>query len=458
MNKGLLTNYGILCNSFNKEDLTHTYISKPGTKPIRIENYSYDELYFRKKNSKLRRIPRHYAFQNYDITIDESFIFGDKSENVRRKIRRAYCKIKLDNNQKIMFKKIMKEFLSKSQIRKGLGSTILQMPTGSGKTYLSLKLMAEYGFKTLIMAPKGVIDDSWLPAITDNFPYSNVSTDYKSSPDILLCTVNTVYGHVEELRDYKMIIIDEIHRVPTPKFHKILWLTAPVMVGMTATPDERVDGFDIVYKQHLGDVIYAEEIENYNISDHQFQGLVKKIIYRNPKYNVEHYSQLINKLCDDEKRSKVICKEVKRLYRKNMNIYVFSDRVEYLFKLKDNTFPRNDTVYVISGSKNSHGLKCVELFEKANKDARIIFGTYQVFSEGISINRMDAIILATPRKNKMRQILGRILRRDGDRGIIREIVDICDVNTMCKNQWLTRSTVYDEKGYDVEKYVVSITN
>jgi hypothetical protein len=68
---------------------------------------------------------------------------------------------------------------------------------------------------------------------------------------------------------------------------------------------------------------------------------------------------------------------------------------------------------------------------------------------------MDCILFATPRRNKMRQTLGRILRRSGDPSIERIIIDICDQDTKMKSQLSTRKSVYKEKGFVMNKKLIS---
>ena len=55
-----------------------------------------------------------------------------------------------------------------------------------------------------------------------------------------------------------------------------------------------------------------------------------------------------------------------------------------------------------------------KVLKHAKDNSRIILITYGYGSEALSIPKMDAIILASPRKAKIRQTLGRILRMGGN--------------------------------------------
>lgn len=77
--------------------------------------------------------------------------------------------------------------------------------------------------------------------------------------------------------------------------------------------------------------------------------------------------------------------------------------------------------------------------------AHIVLTTYGYSRRGISLPDMTALILVSPRRNGSRQIIGRILRRNSDEGIIRQIIDIVDVHTVLKSQSSERIKIYKEK-------------
>ena len=81
--------------------------------------------------------------------------------------------------------------------------------------------------------------------------------------------------------------------------------------------------------------------------------------------------------------------------------------------------------------------------------ARIVLTTYGFSRRGISLVEMTAIVLATPRRNGMRQILGRITRRGSDEKILRLVVDIKDVRTALRGQNTDRRKIYKEKNYPI---------
>ena len=65
---------------------------------------------------------------------------------------------------------------------------------------------------------------------------------------------------------------------------------------------------------------------------------------------------------------------------------------------------------------------------------------------------MTNLILATPRKSSIHQIIGRILRSNTDENNkkIRKIIDIVDVNSICYNSSRERIKYYNEMNFELE--------
>ena len=83
--------------------------------------------------------------------------------------------------------------------------------------------------------------------------------------------------------------------------------------------------------------------------------------------------------------------------------------------------------------------------------ARIVLTTYGYSRRGISIANMTALVLATPRRRNLTQILGRIIRRGSDESIRRAVVDIKDVASPLKGQSSDRRAAYKKKGWPIAR-------
>jgi hypothetical protein len=151
------------------------------------------------------------------------------------------------------------------------------------------------------------------------------------------------------------------------------------------------------------------------------------------------FMSTIKMLADDPYRTELIIQKILELLAGDIHVFVFSDIKEPLYnihkllteRLKSSTLHANlvCTNDVLVGGAGKDEIR--EAY--SDKNASVIFTTYRYSAVGISIKRMNALILVTPRRSKMRQIIGRIMRRGGDTNIDRQVYDIVKVHAEYKN-------------------------
>jgi hypothetical protein len=95
--------------------------------------------------------------------------------------------------------------------------------------------------------------------------------------------------------------------------------------------------------------------------------------------------------------------------------------------------------YIVMGGASQSILK--QAYDN-NINRSIVFTTYMYLRRGVSIPRMDTIILASPQKTSTTQIIGRISRRGGDTSKIRIVDDIVDTRTITNAQVTHRIESY----------------
>jgi hypothetical protein len=260
------------------------------------------------------------------------------------------------------------------------------------------------------------------------------------------------------------------------------------MLGLSATPNERIDKFDPVAWWGIGPILDAKTLPGYTEANIPFTGKVHMIKYIGPpeyiktilceKTQIISTQLMLNNMTQDQHRIEIICNEIKKLYDDpKLFIYVFADRCDYLSVLRTHLIAKNVNCEFSEGVKTEIDKKInaqskkeqKEIRKKAKKKivkvtggassqemksaedhARIILTTYQYLSVGKSIPKMNAIVLSTPRKSKGTQILGRIFRMCSDYSIERQIIDIVDWATIFKSQWYKRKKIYDEKKFPIE--------
>ena len=391
-------------------------------------------------------------------------------QNIENKLQRGddrnfkKPRMKLTSNQSVVLNHLMGVIYTHHNIMTGTSSTVLQMDPGYGKTYLALGVINQIKKKTFIIVPNTYLLRQWVEILTEAFPYNEIGFYYgakKADGDIIVSIINSALKYP----DYSkcgLIIYDEVHMYCSNKFASIFSKAqAACCLGLTATPNERIDKFDPVSHWALGKVIYANKLPDWNNADINFMTEVTRVLYDGHKdytqiiesaAGIVSVPLMINKLQEDPYRNRLIVLYAVKLYNMGRNVFVFSDRREHLHVLaqilSDHKIkfeaPELDDIK-LEGVTELMGGSTDDDIEKAKNTGRIIMTTYQYSGTGVSITKMNSIILATPRKSNMDQILGRIYRLTSDSGVVRQIIDIVDNKVCLKSQFYTRKKTYINK-------------
>jgi superfamily II DNA or RNA helicase len=384
---------------------------------------------------------------------------------------------KFTNNQPIVADHIMQNYFNKNNSDNAKSGVILNLDAGQGKTYLATGLIEKLQRKTLIVCHTISILNQWVQVLKSSYPNNTIARYFggiKEDGDICVAIINSLLmdklynknGCVEPInffQEYGYVIFDEIHLYSSLSRKQIYnKCQRKYMLGLSATPDENKDGLDLVNTWNCGDVLNAANIEGYTMEDIPFKGEVTSVRYiGNPEYikilindkmDIVNHSGMVNQICEDPYRLHIIVKLIFNLRESNQNIFIFADRRSYLLKIEsymsifglksNNLFNESDVTKLMGGAS-------AETMDRAKDEAKVILTTYAFMGTGVSIPRMDAIILATPRKTKSRQYVNRIFRLGGDYEIVRKIIDIVDWGTHMKSQWYKRKKYYNEKQYPI---------
>ena len=470
------------------EDLDHeTFMKLKKTFTIKIPSGipalppQKKTLYQYARKRKYLSLPRFGVFdkcKNYKLVnqIDDN------------KTHKFKWKGELKPNQKIVFNHIMKNFYNEEMMDTGKAGLILKLGAGLGKSFVALALFIALGKKCMLVTHSTNMVFQWAEVIEKFAPKIKIGYWYgkkKTDGDIILSIINTVSGDKFKLdkTDYEkaeffemfdFIICDECQLMLSPSGEKMYRrFQSPYMLGLSATPDENAQGKDCIAWWNLGPVLDAEEIPGYQKSEVKFTGAVKMIKYNGPhqftqtiineKMGVTAVPQMITQLMADPYRIHAIAKEAKRLWKQGLKIFIFADRRQYLIDIKqhmekigvvghvgvsDDAMKKHTTKRLVGGST-------AEDMKIAEKHSDVILTTYQYMSVGKSIPKMNAIILASPRKNYNEQTIKRIFRLGSDASIERQIIDIVDWKTPMKNQWYSRKKYFNSQDYPITQVVVN---
>lgn len=476
--KYILSTRGVKVELENNEDLKKI---KMILKKYFVINYKDPITKFRKSINlyeninKIIYLPRHRVLE-----------FADYIYNINdvEKIKMR-CLVNLNSNQRVVENYILCNYFTDEKINKGLNNFILKAQAGSGKTYIALSLIKHISRKTLIIVPNTYLLEQWLELLIKFYPDNKTTTYYGKkkdmSGDIVVAIVNSISKcDLEFIENYSFgaVFLDEVHMYNTTSF-KCMYtrINFKFMIGLSATPELRKDGFDKLACYQIGEILDTNEIKGYQKADNKFTSTVHLVYYNGPdnltetiineKNGMVDTISMITNIINDEYRNKLIIKSIIKLSKLKHNIFIFSDRrihLENLFDMLKNTIADNDmfadfTISMPESSLILYGGSSKDDINTAKTSSSIIFTSYQYSSTGVSIDRLDALILATPRRSNMTQIVNRIFRlNEIYKENERYIIDIIDNSTVLKNQVSDRKKAYVERECEFKKSIVNYTD
>lgn len=357
---------------------------------------------------------------------------------------------------------------------KSVGGGILQLHTGFGKTTIALYMAAQLKCKTLIIVHKSNLLDQWYERI-QQFTNANIGIIRQKKMDIedkdivigMLQSISMIDYDPKIFKDFDLIICDECHHFASKIFSRALFKVTPkYTIGLSATPT-RTDGLTKVIKWFLGDIVVKKERKGSNAvyvkmfnykSDNKL--FVEKKRYFKGTIKPDTV-QMTNNITKVKERNIFISKIAHHIMNQDeRKIIVLSGRVEHLKTLKKLT-DQLITKDIEKGkcdldeyrtSLYIGGMKEYALNDAAEAD--VIFASYSMAEEGLDIDGLNTLILATPKK-KVVQSVGRILRKPIKKGDINPlVVDITDTMS-CFQTWgeMHRMKYYKKSSYTITNHM-----
>jgi superfamily II DNA or RNA helicase len=338
------------------------------------------------------------------------------------------------------------------------GGGLLVLPCAFGKTALSLYLACQIQRKTLVICHKEFLMNQWRERIATFVPTCRVGLIKgkhadTADKDVVLATLQSIAMKdypAELFAEFGFVIIDETHHIAAEVFSRALpKITAPAMLGLTATPD-RKDGLRRVFEWFLGRPVY----EIRKRADTQLE--VKVIDYDcdDPEYCRErtmyngrpNIAALINAVCAYEPRTDMIIGIIKGIMEKERGrkILVLSDRRAHLDAMNTKTraaLPNYTTGFYVGGMKQ-------EALD-ASATCDVIFATTNMAAEGLDIPALNTLILSSP-MTALEQPIGRIQRqKPHERTHTPLVIDIWDKFSVFLSQGFRRMKFYKKNRYTI---------
>ncbi len=388
------------------------------------------------------------------------------------------------------------------------GGCTLDMQPGEGKTFLAMYLISLVKKKTLIVVPNTYLLKQWVKCL-EQYTTASIGVYYgeeKKDGDVVVGIVNSlVMDHItfktktelppaylkngkpsrrklfqvdtitlpvmKYFESFGMVVLDESHTYATDAFRK-LYNTAQCkyMVGLSATPNEREHGLDRISHYNIGEVLDAKQIDGYQINAVAMQSTVELVNYSGPDHltqahtlpnsNTVFVPRMIEDLQADDHRNTLIVSKTIDLMIKGLNVFVFTERRAHaevlacmLADMTNTPHSRiqhgDDSVVVMYGGV------CDGVINTAKDCASVVFTTYAYSSTGVSIDRMTGLVLASPRRSKATQVVGRIFRQNKSfNDVHRCIVDVVDKRSLLCAQLRARMPAYRARNSDISSTAI----
>jgi superfamily II DNA or RNA helicase len=322
-------------------------------------------------------------------------------------------------------------------------SVFINALPGWGKTFTALYLAKKFGQRTLVITHTASLRDQWV---------SEVKNLYGMEPGIIgggvfdiedraivVGNIQSIVKHLPILsKEFGLVILDEAHHCPASTFSTTIdTFHARYRIALSGTMI-RKDGKHVVFNDYFGSKVLKPPEAN---TLKPLIRIVKSGITLKPGAT---WVEKINDLCENERYVKFISEIAQLEILNGHSVLIIADRVEFLRKVKEDV---GETCLLVTGSEGDRDLAKEQIL---SGEKRAIAGSRQIFSEGISINRLSCVILAIPMSNDslLEQIVGRIQRKFPDK-LDPLVVDINFAGYADKKQNNDRLGLYMRKGWQI---------
>jgi superfamily II DNA or RNA helicase len=338
---------------------------------------------------------------------------------------------------------------------------VIVMPTGTGKTEVALRVMADSAVATLVVAPVRDLMYQWHRRILESLGLDAgiIGDNVFSVRPVSVTTYDSAYIHMDKLGDqFALIVFDECHHLPGPMRRDAARMcAAPMRMGLTATP-ERSDNLHADLDWLIGPKVYEmplsaargqsladyevtripihlspEEQSRYDQLSQEVRGYIVERRKTEPHYA---WKDLCNESCKTP--------EARRAMRAYFAKKSIEDRAEEKLRVLEDLFRLHigEPCLVFAGSNAmardvSRRFLIPCLLNHCGKKERLEVlrgledGTYpalvanQVLDEGVDLPeiKVAVVIGGTASSRQAKQRLGRVLRKSGNaRAVLYEVV------------------------------------
>lgn len=317
-----------------------------------------------------------------------------------------------------------------------------------GKTFTALAIAGKLGQKTLVVTHTVPLRNQWAKEVEKVYgikPGIIGSGKFDTDSPIVIGNTQTLYRNITKISKlFGTIILDEMHHVSSPTFSRIIDSSyARYKIGLSGTI-ERKDGKHVVFRDYFSPKIYKPPKENFMAPTiHIWKSSVRFMDgARIP------WANRVTALANDEEYRHSIAMIASAYAQKGHKVLVVSDRVAFLKHCAELS---GEKAVCVTGEV-SHEDREILISEILKDKKQILYGTQAIFSEGISVNNLSCLVLATPINNEplLTQLIGRVVRMY-EAKLDPVIIDIHLVGKTASSQASKRMGYYIKEGYAIRE-------
>ena len=271
------------------------------------------------------------------------------------------------------------------------------------------------------------------------------SGDFNIDAPIVIGNVQTLRRRIPDIKkEFGTLILDEMHHVPSATFSRVVDTNyARYKIGLTGTL-ERKDGKHVVFRDYFGNNVYKPPKENYMTPEVHIVNTSIRFLdgARMP------WANKVTQLTDNNEYRHLVAMLAAGYAAKGHKVLVVGSRVAFLKACSELV---GDKAISITGDINHDERETLIKLIRSNKK-EVLFGTQAIFSEGISVDELSCLILATPINNDplLTQLIGRVIReKEGKPKPV--IVDIRLLGNTARRQLSNRVGHYIKEGYQIKE-------
>lgn len=326
---------------------------------------------------------------------------------------------------------------------------VLEAGTGSGKTIMALKIIAERKQPTIIIVHNKELLHQWTERIEEflQLEAGQAGDGRYDIRSVTVAIVNTARKHIDTLPEqFGHLIVDECHRVPASLFTDVVSsFDSYFMLGLSATAFRREDGMTQLINTYMGDRLHAV---NPRVLEESGAVVRPELIQKPTEFTFlfrGDYAKLIKSLAKNDLRNEMIAADVARIVQAGHEgtVLVVSDRVAHCEILKQKIAARGVESALLTGRVPAEERSRIVEEVKEGK-TRVLISTLQLIGEGFDCPGLNTLVLSTPIKfeGRLLQVVGRIMRPSENKKA--QVIDYVEIHVpILRRSAAARRQIFD---------------